>query len=78
MVAEPLSDPTLLIPRPASDIIPLACGCGLCHLPYARIEQGGLWIQSRHNGDNHQNRVPDAIILQLAGMILMRQMLGGS
>ena len=74
MIAE---SENILTARAESNIISLACGCGLCRLPYARIEQGGLWIQSRHNGDSHLNRVPDSVILQLAGLILLERMLGG-
>lgn len=59
------------------DIIPLTCDCGNCHLPFAKIEDGGLWVQTVHNGEKHKSRVPDAIILQLAGLILLKQMTGG-
>ena len=66
----------VLTPAIASSIIPLACSCGACHLPFATVREGGLWIQTIHNGEKHKNRVSDEMILQLAGMILLRQLLG--
>jgi len=46
--------------RPA---VLLRCRCGL---PYARLENGCIIIESRHHGETHQNVMPLAMLLEMA------------
>ncbi len=46
--------------RPA---VLLRCQCGL---PYARIENGCIIIESRHHGETHQNVMPLATLVEMA------------
>ena len=46
--------------RPA---VLLRCQCGL---PYARLENGCIIIESRHHGETHQNVMPLATLLEMA------------
>lgn len=41
----------------------LRCDC--CGLPYARIQQGALVVESRHHGDKHTNVVALEALLEL-------------
>ena len=46
--------------RPA---VLLRCQCGL---PYARLENGCIIIESRHHGETHQNVMPLATLVEMA------------
>ena len=53
MLEEHLARPTVL----------LRCQCGL---PYARLENGCIIIESRHHGETHQNVMPLATLVEMA------------
>lgn len=39
--------------------------CSICRLPFARIENGVLIIESRHHGDKHTNVISLKTLLEL-------------
>ena len=49
--------------RPA---VVLRCQCGQCGLPYARLQNGCIIIESRHHGETHQNVMPIATLAEMA------------
>ena len=42
----------------------LTLRCATCELPYARLQNGVLIIESRHHGQIHVNTIPIAVLLQ--------------
>lgn len=46
--------------------IPLRCTCGL---PYARILNGVLIVESKHRGETHVNVISLADLAELAGIV---------
>ena len=52
-------------PEPAASApVPFFCGC--CELPFARLQNGVLVIQSNHHGEKHQNVIAVAELVRLA------------
>ena len=44
--------------QPRQIAITLHCGEDGCTLPWARVQNGCLVVQSRHNGMTHTNAIP--------------------
>lgn len=42
----------------------LTLRCAVCELPYARVQNGVLIIESRHHGQVHVNAIPIAVLSQ--------------
>lgn len=51
-------------PEDAAGVTTLRCAD--CGLPFARIEDGELVVESRHHGEKHVNRVAVAELVRLA------------
>jgi hypothetical protein len=47
--------------------IPLRCS--KCGLPYARVQNGVLIIESKHRGETHVNVIALADLAELAGIV---------
>lgn len=43
--------------------------CSECGLPFARIQNGVLIVESKHNGETHVNVITIAAIAELAGIV---------
>ena len=42
----------------------LTLRCATCELPFARVQNGVLIVESRHHGEVHVNAVPLAALMQ--------------
>jgi hypothetical protein len=47
----------------ATEALVFRCQCGL---PWCWIEDGYLWVQSRHHGSKHINGLPLSLLARLA------------
>jgi hypothetical protein len=47
--------------------IPLRCS--KCGLPFARVQNGVLIVESKHRGETHVNVIPLAHLIELAGIV---------
>lgn len=53
----------------ADKVIPgIPLRCSACGLPFARIQNGVLIIESKHHGQTHVNAVSLMSIVELAGL----------
>ena len=44
---------------------PIVLRCACCGLPYARVQDGCLVVESRHHGDKHTNAIALAEVARL-------------
>lgn len=54
-------------PPPAVEPGGVVLRCGVCGLPWARLEDGTLVVESRHGGEVHVNRISVAALSAMVG-----------
>ena len=59
---------TVVVEPNAHEPEPVVLRCGCCGLPWARLENGALVVESRHSGQVHVNRLSvEALAALVAG-----------
>jgi hypothetical protein len=52
--------------------------CATCELPFARVQNGVLIVESRHHGQIHVNTIPIAALMQHHAQLTESEKVNGS
>ena len=59
-----------------TDVVDLRCTCGACRLPWARIKNGCLVVESKHHGERHVNQIAlPELIAEMCGPGMLERVL---